>query len=79
MVSNRANLWPEITYDKLRYGALGGQHFNCLLMLGRTAGCDPGGRPYDFEGEEFTRWCKHGNRYVVLSEHTTREEAYPNF
>ena len=77
MVANRANLWPEIIYDKLRYGPVGVQHFNTLLRLGLKAGHDPGGWPYNFGGEDFHRWCKHGNRYVVLSGSTTREEADP--
>ena len=78
VVGNRSALWPEINYEKLRYGPLGGQHLNTLLLLGRTGGTDPSGKAYEWDGDaEFQRWAKYGNRYAILSESTTKDEAEP--
>ena len=76
VVGNRSALWPEINYEKLRYGPLGGQHLNTLLLFGRTGGTDPSGKAYEWDGDaDFQRWAKYGNRYVILSESTTKDEA----
>ena len=75
-MGNRPHLWPDVKLDAVRYGPLGGQHFNTLLRIGQTGACDPTGKPYDFqEHHEFLKWCRYGNRYVVLDEKTTEEEA----
>ena len=75
-MGNRPHLWPDVKLDAVRYGPLGGQHFNTLLRIGQTGGCDPTGKPYDFqEHHEFLKWRRYRNRYVILDEKTTEEEA----
>ena len=81
MVAHRPNLWPAINYQKLAYGALGGQHLNTALNIIRQNVSRPDGTTYNFHGgdakaeADLETWIKRGAPALVLSEATTAEEA----